>query len=194
MIAFFDTEPIARLMAYVPEAKALSADNLPSLDLPAGTQVFFCPDWLDHADIHLPKSCLLGINEVINPNLDKLPSNAFYYNGWPAPPPGKTLAVEVVAHPKTFDQLRSALEPSGLEILAAPATPGMLSARVIAMIINEAHLLLREGAATAEDIDLSMRLGTGYPLGPFAWEQLWGHKKAQALLAAMAEREPELFR
>ena len=44
-----------------------------------------------------------------------------------------------------------------------------MALRVISCIVNEAHLALSEGVATAEDIDRAMKLGANYPKGPFAW-------------------------
>jgi 3-hydroxybutyryl-CoA dehydrogenase len=46
---------------------------------------------------------------------------------------------------------------------------GMVKPRVIFMIINEAAYTLQEGTASIEDIDISMKLGTNYPFGPFEW-------------------------
>ncbi len=46
---------------------------------------------------------------------------------------------------------------------------GMISPRIIAMIINEASYTLEEKTATKNDIDMGMRLGTNYPIGPFEW-------------------------
>jgi len=47
--------------------------------------------------------------------------------------------------------------------------PGFVSARVIAQIINEAYFALQEGVSTKKEIDVAMKLGTNYPLGPFEW-------------------------
>jgi 3-hydroxybutyryl-CoA dehydrogenase len=46
---------------------------------------------------------------------------------------------------------------------------GMVTARIVLMIINEAAFTLQEGTATIDDIDQSMKLGTNYPYGPFEW-------------------------
>ncbi len=46
---------------------------------------------------------------------------------------------------------------------------GMVTPRVIFMIINEACYSLHEGVATRDDIDKAMKLGTNYPYGPFEW-------------------------
>lgn len=46
---------------------------------------------------------------------------------------------------------------------------GMLTPRVLFMIINEACYTLQEGTASVGDIDTAMKLGTNYPYGPFEW-------------------------
>ena len=46
---------------------------------------------------------------------------------------------------------------------------GMVTPRIVLMIINEACYTLQEGTANIEDIDSSMKLGTNYPFGPFEW-------------------------
>ena len=63
-----------------------------------------------------------------------------------------------------------------------PDEPGFITARVIAMIINEAWYALEEGISTKEEIDIAMRLGTNYPYGPFEWGNQIGLKNIYALL------------
>lgn len=46
---------------------------------------------------------------------------------------------------------------------------GLVAARTVATLVNEAVWALSEGAATAADLDLAMRLGVNYPQGPLAW-------------------------
>lgn len=62
---------------------------------------------------------------------------------------------------------------------------GLVTARVICMIINEAYYTVEEGTATREDIDLAMKLGTNYPFGPFEWCERIGIKNVSRLLEAM---------
>lgn len=59
---------------------------------------------------------------------------------------------------------------------------GFVSARTISMIINEAFLTQQEEVSTEEEIDTAMQLGTGYPLGPFAWSRQIGLRRVAALL------------
>ncbi|QIL76451.1 3-hydroxyacyl-CoA dehydrogenase family protein [Hymenobacter sp. HDW8] len=62
---------------------------------------------------------------------------------------------------------------------------GLVTPRVICMIINEACYTLQEGTASIQDIDKSMKLGTSYPRGPFEWANLIGVSRVYAVLEAM---------
>lgn len=52
--------------------------------------------------------------------------------------------------------------------------PGLVRARTVCCLINEAASALFEGVASAEDIDTAMRLGTNYPHGPLEWADIIG--------------------
>jgi 3-hydroxybutyryl-CoA dehydrogenase len=79
------------------------------------------------------------------------------------------------------------------EVVADQA--GMVTPRVICMIINEAYFTLAEGTATREDIDLAMKLGTNYPFGPFEWAERIGLKNVVSLLEAVyGESKDERYR
>jgi 3-hydroxybutyryl-CoA dehydrogenase len=62
---------------------------------------------------------------------------------------------------------------------------GMVTPRVICMIINEAYFTVQEGTATREDIDVAMKLGTNYPYGPFEWCEKIGIGKVYQLLQSV---------
>lgn len=62
---------------------------------------------------------------------------------------------------------------------------GMVTTRVVCMIINEAFYTLQEGTATMNDIDISMKLGTNYPMGPFEWADKIGLKHVYEILNAL---------
>lgn len=64
--------------------------------------------------------------------------------------------------------------------------PGFISPRVIAMIINEAGMTADENIASRVDIDTAMKLGTGYPFGPFEWMQKIGPDNVYQLLQKLA--------
>ena len=62
----------------------------------------------------------------------------------------------------------------GQEPLWVGDGPGLVRARTVCCLINEAAGLLLEGVAEAADIDRAMQLGTNYPHGPLAWGDLIG--------------------
>lgn len=68
---------------------------------------------------------------------------------------------------------------------------GMVTPRIVCMIINEAFYTLQEGTASVEDIDKGMKLGTNYPYGPFEWCQLIGLNNVYELLEAIYDDTKE---
>jgi 3-hydroxybutyryl-CoA dehydrogenase len=73
------------------------------------------------------------------------------------------------------------------EFLVVEDRVGLVTPRVICMIINEAYYTTMEGTATREDIDMAMKLGTNYPYGPFEWCKRIGIKHVYELLEALYE-------
>ncbi|MBD2780255.1 3-hydroxyacyl-CoA dehydrogenase [Xenorhabdus szentirmaii] len=71
----------------------------------------------------------------------------------------------------------SFLQSLGKQVILLPDYPGLLTMRTVAMLCNEALDAVNKGIASADDIDLAMRYGVNYPIGPLAWgEQLgWKH-------------------
>jgi 3-hydroxyacyl-CoA dehydrogenase len=55
----------------------------------------------------------------------------------------------------------------GKKVVPVKESPGIISTRLIVPFINEACEILMEGVGTLEDIDLTMKVGFGLPLGPF---------------------------
>ena len=53
------------------------------------------------------------------------------------------------------------------KVVAVVESPGIISTRLIAPLINEACEILMEGVGKLEDIDDTMKMGFGFPLGPF---------------------------
>lgn len=64
---------------------------------------------------------------------------------------------------------------------------GMVTPRILFMIINEAYYTLQEGTASREDIDIAMKLGTNYPFGPFEWCEKIGVKMVVKMLQNIYE-------
>ena len=86
--------------------------------------------------------------------------------------------VEIAAALQTAD---SAIEQAiafwqslGQEAIRVADGPGLVRARTVCCLINEAVSALMEGVASAEDIDRAMKLGTNYPHGPLEWADYMG--------------------
>lgn len=62
---------------------------------------------------------------------------------------------------------------------------GMVTPRVVCMIINEAYMAAETNTASREDIDVAMKLGTNYPMGPFEWSKKIGIRQVYEVLAAV---------
>ena len=77
------------------------------------------------------------------------------------------------------------LKKIGLKATLVDDRVGLVTPRIMAMIINEAYYTVQEGTASRKDIDLGMKLGTNYPMGPFEWSKLWGLNNIYELLDAL---------
>jgi 3-hydroxybutyryl-CoA dehydrogenase len=72
---------------------------------------------------------------------------------------------------------------------------GLVTPRIICMIINEAYYTVQEGTATRDDIDKAMKLGTNYPYGPFEWcERMGVHNVYEVLEAVYNDTRDERYK
>ncbi len=86
--------------------------------------------------------------------------------------------VEVIRGLQTADntQVRVAefAQRIGKQVVNVSNSPGFAVNRVLCVMLNEAIFALHEGIATAEEIDLAMKLGCNHPIGPLALADLVG--------------------
>lgn len=91
---------------------------------------------------------------------------ARYRNGQDAP----SDLVELVRQPNTpasaIEAARKVFEDAGLAVAVCSDQAGRIIDRLVRPKYNEALRFLDEGLATAEDIDMTCRMGLGYPDGP----------------------------
>jgi 3-hydroxybutyryl-CoA dehydrogenase len=91
---------------------------------------------------------------------------ARYRNGSDAP----SRLVEVVrhshSHANALQAVRAVLEGAGLEVAVCNDQAGRIIDRLVRPKYNAALRLLDEALATQSDMDLTCRLGLGYPDGP----------------------------
>jgi len=65
-------------------------------------------------------------------------------------------------------------------------TAGLVVARTLAMLINEAADAVQQGVCTQDAADLAMKLGVNYPAGPFEWLARWHARSVVQLLDQLA--------
>ena len=74
----------------------------------------------------------------------------------------------------TFEAAQSLAAHLGKTAVAVADSPGFVVNRMLVPMINEAVYALAEGLASAEEIDLAMKLGLSHPIGPLALADLIG--------------------
>ncbi len=63
--------------------------------------------------------------------------------------------------------------------------PGLVVARTLAMLINEAADAVHQGVCSTDGADAAMKLGVNYPAGPFEWLARWDVRAVVHLLNAL---------
>ncbi len=106
------------------------------------------------------------------------------FNNWPSFQ--ERSKAEFAINKEYLQKLDALLKGWNIEYEVSVDTPGLISARIVAMIINEAFLAIEESVANETDIDTAMKLGTNYPKGPFEWCNEIGAKKIVTLLEQLA--------
>jgi 3-hydroxybutyryl-CoA dehydrogenase len=83
----------------------------------------------------------------------------------------------------------------GFAPLPVADAPGLVVARTIGMLINEAADAVLQGVCSTEGADAAMKLGVNYPAGPFEWLSRWRVAEVIALLDALdAQYRGERYR
>jgi 3-hydroxybutyryl-CoA dehydrogenase len=116
---------------------------------------------------------------------ETFPENTIRINNWPGFFTGSLH--EMYANQQALDKAEPVLQKLGWSYKTAPDTPGMIAARIVAMIINEAYFALGEEVSSKQEIDTAMKLGTNYPYGPFEWSEKIGLQKIYRLLQKLGE-------
>ncbi len=126
------------------------------------------------------------VNAVITTG-SQLPPNCIRMNAWNS---FLERPVLEIATASARSDAATLLEALGWKYQWAPDVPGMVTARIVAMIINEAYFGLGDGISSKAEIDIAMKLGTNYPLGPFEWAQKIGLVRICQLLKELAKDDP----
>jgi 3-hydroxybutyryl-CoA dehydrogenase len=133
----------------------------------------------------LPKPVF--VNSVAN-SLDEIGYPFIRINAWPT-----FLKTEIcelaLQKDASSDIVKTFMNAIQWQYRLVPDKPGMISARIIAMIINEAYYTAEENVSTKQEIDIAMQLGTNYPYGPFEWSEKIGKANILQLLEALKKSD-----
>jgi 3-hydroxybutyryl-CoA dehydrogenase len=120
---------------------------------------------------------------AVNELMHELPANCIRINAWTGFL--KRDVIEIVASEKNKPVTAAVMEQLGWRYIFVADIRGMIAARTISMIINEAYYALGDGVSTKEEIDTAMKLGTNYPYGPFEWSKKIGLNNICSLLRSL---------
>ena len=97
--------------------------------------------------------------------------------------------VEVIRGQVASDETHAAVVELSRKLGKTPVTvheaPGFAVNRILVPMINEAAFVLSEGVASAEDIDVGMKLGANHPMGPLALGDLVGLDVCLAIMETL---------
>ena len=111
--------------------------------------------------------------------------------------PGTALAYSVAPQAGAHWGAQAAawLAALGLAPLPLADAPGLVVARTVAMLVNEAADAVLQGVCSPEGADAAMKLGVNYPAGPFDWLARWSVAGVVGVLEALdAEYRGERYR
>ncbi len=102
------------------------------------------------------------------------------------------LAPALQASRNTIERARSIFTQLGIETELVEDRIGLVTPRIIALLINEAAFAAMEKIATPDDIDRAIKLGVNYPHGLLEWADMLGIDYVLSILDALYDeyREP----
>lgn len=128
----------------------------------------------------------VSLAELSNLANHHIKAQLFGFNGLPTFLNRNMMEVSILKK-EDETQLSELCKKLNTEYLLVDDRVGLVTPRIICMIINEAYYTVQEGTASREDIDMAMKLGTNYPYGPFEWCNRIGIKHVYELLEAVYE-------
>lgn len=99
--------------------------------------------------------------------------------------PGATLAYAAHGSTGWRTQVPAWLQALGWEPAQLADLPGLVVARTLVMLVNEAADAVQQGVCTPDGADAAMKLGTNYPAGPFEWLAHLGSRRVAGILTAL---------
>ncbi len=92
----------------------------------------------------------------------------------------------MMSTPATVQYIKDAAETifsaDGVTVDSINDSPGFITGRILAMVVNIGCNVAEKGIAAPEDIDRAVKLGLGYPFGPLEWGDKIGAIKVLDIL------------
>jgi len=102
--------------------------------------------------------------------------------------------LEVIRTAETSDETYKTMmdfgQNLGKQTITCKDTPGFVVNRLLVPYMSEAVKMLERGDATAKDIDIAMKLGAGYPMGPFELLDYVGLDTTKFIMDGWHEKYP----
>jgi 3-hydroxyacyl-CoA dehydrogenase len=92
---------------------------------------------------------------------------------------------------ETYNKVMEFGKNIGKACITCKDTPGFVVNRLLVPYLGEAMRMLERGDASARDIDTAMKLGAGYPMGPFELADYVGLDTTLNILKGWHEKFPE---
>ncbi|XP_071772222.1 hydroxyacyl-coenzyme A dehydrogenase, mitochondrial [Centroberyx gerrardi] len=92
---------------------------------------------------------------------------------------------------ETFDSLLNFSKALGKTPVSCKDTPGFIVNRLLVPYMMEAIRLHERGHGSKEDIDIAMKLGAGYPMGPFELLDYVGLDTAKFIMDGWSAMDPD---
>lgn len=129
-------------------------------------------------------TCKVSLGELVHLVGSPISSKIFGFNGFPTFLNRDILEVSMW-NAEDEQVLKRICDELKTDFLLVDDRIGLVTPRVICMIINEAYYTVQDGTTSRADIDMAMKLGTNYPYGPFEWCNRIGIKHVYELIEAL---------
>lgn len=164
--------------------KGLTELRTNDIDHSSADAIFIIKEGINKQDHTIFEGKPVFINSLTNTLKElELPENFYRFNAWPG---FINREIWEIAGKENVETIFEKLQWKYIQVADEA---GLVSARIISMIINEAYFALGENVSSKYEIDIAMKLGTNYPYGPFEWCKKIGLQKVYDLLQKLSEAD-----
>ena len=97
----------------------------------------------------------------------------------------RTLMLSPITNTEVRDSMHGLLSADGVAVTVINDSPGFISQRIMAIIVNIAANIAQRRIAGVSDIEAAVTLGLGYPAGPLSWGDRIGGARIVEILTNM---------